>query len=687
MALKIRRGTEAERQTITPAEGELVYTTDEKRVYVGDGATLGGVPIDIVDRTGFTLQGNLDLGGQRITGAGDIAITGNITATGDIVAQGQNIQIGDEATDEVVFGAEVNSDVIPKVDSANDLGSNAKRWNNLYVNEITTSGKINGPLYGSVIAADSTVVIDYETGTINAANLAGTLTGDFAGGFTGDVKANDGTVILDNGTNGTDAVFTGSVTGNVTGDVAGNVTGTLTGYQTGDMTGSVFADDSSTLVDSVNGYVTGNVINNSTKANTGVFGNNTLGAGGYQLSVHGDQGIIAGDLSFDDASGSTISANGNLTLTSSNGYIFLQPTTNITLNAPTVNLQSNLAITEVAGDSTLTATNNLLLNGTTGVIVDSGSGNTTFNQDVVVTGNFTVQGTQTVANSQTLEVADRNIELASTASPDDVTANGGGIIIKGTTDKTIIYVHGGTDATNRFSVNQNVDIASGKTYKINNVDVITGTGLGSGIQSSSLTSVGTLTDLEVTNPIAGNLNGNASTATQLLTARSINGVQFNGTSDITITDNTKLPVAGGTVGALTLGGQINMATNRIVNLPLPSSPDDPATKQYVDTIGSSAVTVTGDQQVDGEKTFTGNMIVGNGLSFTNGVGEMEIAATISNDNITLTPNGIGTVRLNVPTQTTVGAAGLASAIPQNPDLYLQINVNGTTYAIPAFALS
>jgi len=622
MALKIRRGTEAERQTITPAEGELVYTTDEKRVYVGDGATVGGVPIDIVDRTGFTLQGNLDLGGQRITGAGDIAITGNITATGDIVAQGQNIQIGDEATDEVVFGAEVNSDVIPKVDSANDLGSNAKRWNNLYVNEITTSGKINGPLYGSVIAADSTVVIDYETGTINAANLAGTLTGDFAGGFTGDVKANDGTLILDNGTNGTDAVFTGSVTGDVTGNITGNVTGNVTGYQTGDMTGSVFADDSSTLVDSVNGYVTGNVVNNSTKANTGVFGDNTLGNGGYQLAVHGDSGVIGGNIWLVDAGGSAIEADGNLTLRTSSGYVYVNGTTNINLDAPTVNVQTNLSMTEVSGDSSLTATNNLLLNGTTGVVVDSGTGNTTFNQDVVVTGNFTVQGTQTIANSQTLQVADRNIELASTVSPDDVTANGGGIIVKGTTDKTIIYVHGGTDATNRFSINQNVDIASGKTYKINNVDVITGTGLGSGIQSSSLTSVGTLTDLEVTNPISGNLNGNASTATQLLTARSINGVQFNGTSDITITDNTKLPVSGGTVGALTLGGQINMATNRIVNLPLPSSPDDPATKQYVDTIGSSAVTVTGDQQVDGEKTFTGNMIVGNGLSFTNGVGEM-----------------------------------------------------------------
>ena len=42
MALKLRRGSEAIRGTITPAEGELIYTQDTKQVFVGDGSTLGG---------------------------------------------------------------------------------------------------------------------------------------------------------------------------------------------------------------------------------------------------------------------------------------------------------------------------------------------------------------------------------------------------------------------------------------------------------------------------------------------------------------------------------------------------------------------------------------------------------------------------------------------------------------------
>ena len=41
--IKVRRGTDAQRQTITPDLGELIYTTDGKRLFVGDGTTPGGI--------------------------------------------------------------------------------------------------------------------------------------------------------------------------------------------------------------------------------------------------------------------------------------------------------------------------------------------------------------------------------------------------------------------------------------------------------------------------------------------------------------------------------------------------------------------------------------------------------------------------------------------------------------------
>jgi len=48
MALQIRRGTDAQRQTIAFKAGELIYTTDLKDIYVGDGVTNGGTQLSPV---------------------------------------------------------------------------------------------------------------------------------------------------------------------------------------------------------------------------------------------------------------------------------------------------------------------------------------------------------------------------------------------------------------------------------------------------------------------------------------------------------------------------------------------------------------------------------------------------------------------------------------------------------------
>lgn len=76
--LIIRRGTNADRQTIVLASGELGYAIDTKRVYVGDGITLGG---NIVGNKNFGIVQGIqqyvgiaqpgDLIYQNITGAGE----------------------------------------------------------------------------------------------------------------------------------------------------------------------------------------------------------------------------------------------------------------------------------------------------------------------------------------------------------------------------------------------------------------------------------------------------------------------------------------------------------------------------------------------------------------------------------------------------------------------------------------
>lgn len=100
--------------------------------------------------------------------------------------------------------------------------------------------------------------------------------------------------------------------------------------------------------------------------------------------------------------------------------------------------------------------------------IGAGTGTTTINNDLTVTGNLTVNGTVATVNSTTITVDDKNIELGSTGSPSDVTADGGGITLKGTTDKTILWV----DSTDSWTFNQDVDLASGKVLKIAGTQVL-----------------------------------------------------------------------------------------------------------------------------------------------------------------------------------------------------------------------
>ena len=134
-----------------------------------------------------------------------------------------------------------------------------------------------------------------------------------------------------------------------------------------------------------------------------------------------------------------------------------------------------------------TATSVSAFGAATTLNMGAGTGTTTIANDLVVSGNLTINGTTTTINATTVSTDDINILLGDSASPTDVTAAGGGITLKGTTDKSITW-----GATNGWTSTETVNIASGKTYKINGTDVLSGTTLGSGVTGSSLTSVGTI---------------------------------------------------------------------------------------------------------------------------------------------------------------------------------------------------
>ena len=116
-------------------------------------------------------------------------------------------------------------------------------------------------------------------------------------------------------------------------------------------------------------------------------------------------------------------------------------------------------------------------------------GTAAFAGAVTVAGDLIVNGTTTTINSTTLTVDDKNIEMGAVDTPTVDTADGGGIILKGDSDKSILWDKLNTN----FTSNQHWNLPTGKVFKINNVSVLSSSALGSGITGSSLTQVGTIT--------------------------------------------------------------------------------------------------------------------------------------------------------------------------------------------------
>lgn len=188
-----------------------------------------------------------------------------------------------------------------------------------------------------------------------------------------------------------------------------------------------------------------------------------------------------------------------------------------------------------------TISGGLGVNGTTSLGVLSGSGaaftgdvslrSASLSGDLTVTGNLTINGTTTNINTTNLVVEDKNIVIADVATPTDTTADGAGLTVKGDSDKLFRWLN----STDSFTSTEHMDLASTKTYKIAGVDVLTATTLGSGVVSSSLTSVGTLDSLSVTGHSAlSTVSASAVSGTQGdFTSLYINGVAVSAGSGLT----------------------------------------------------------------------------------------------------------------------------------------------------------
>lgn len=173
--------------------------------------------------------------------------------------------------------------------------------------------------------------------------------------------------------------------------------------------------------------------------------------------------------------------------------------------------------------------------------------------DVRVAGNLIIEGVTTTVNTSVLDIEDKNITLGAAASPTDSLADGGGITLKGNTDKTILY----SSSNETWNLSENLKLAAGKTLSIGNDVIISPSApgeytLGAAVTVSSLVGVGNLTLL-----------------------------QMSGTNGIRIDQNSISTTSGSII--INANQEVSVSGSKIQDLATPVIDTDATNKSYVDT--------------------------------------------------------------------------------------------------------
>ena len=308
--------------------------------------------------------------------------------------------------------------------------------------------------------------------------------------------------------------------------------------------------------------------------------------------------------------------------------------TSPTLTTPAVTTELTTPSTTFALVNT-TATTVNFAGAATAVAIGASTGTTTVNNNLTVTGNLTVNGSTEYLNSTTLQVLDKNIEIGKVATPTDVTADGGGITLKGATDKTISWSSIGWTSSEDFN------LVTGKVYEINGTSVLSATALGANVVSSSLTSVGTITsgtwngtaiaNANIANP---NVTVGSTTINLGATSTTIAGLtSVDGTTALTsafATPNGTVAVFGSatTVNEFGSATTINRGAAGVV--------------EYIGkNTGNTTVSILGNTST-GTATVTTNVTTGTVNLFSGVTGTVNIGAVGSATNFagTLKQNGI-----------------------------------------------
>ena len=169
---------------IDTSTGNLTLDSAGGTVTIDDDLSVTGVStftdatdniLGNVNTGGVQLDGGLGVAGN-VTVGGGISVTGNSWFTGIVTfaagASGK-IELGDGATDNVVFNADIDSNFIPDDDNAYDLGSSSQQWRNLYLNGLAELDDVNvsaASTFGGLVDINLGANVSGGSGLVVSAN-------------------------------------------------------------------------------------------------------------------------------------------------------------------------------------------------------------------------------------------------------------------------------------------------------------------------------------------------------------------------------------------------------------------------------------------------------------------------------------------------------------------------------------
>lgn len=270
------------------------------------------------------------------------------------------------------------------------------------------------------------------------------------------------------------------------------------------------------------------------------------------LTVSGAMDLNSTTLDIDATGLVSIDGDSGFTVDNTTMSLDSTDTTNLTMTANS----SSAKVMTIDAINSGTGAASITLGSTSGTAINIGNATSevTIGDNLTVVGDLTVQGTNTVISSTVINVDDKNIELGAVDSPSDTTADGGGITLKGDTDKTIVW----DDTNNNWTSNQDWNIESGKKFRINNAAVFeSATELTSTVVTSGLTTVGALAVGSIASGFGTISTANAITTTAAITGGSLiaDNITING-NDISSTNSN-----GNIVLTPNGSGLVNIAKN------------------------------------------------------------------------------------------------------------------------------